>query len=86
MLIKEVIVGLISIMEDKRMQVREDTVVYEDGKELSRTYTRYVSNPGDDLTPKPQIIKDLANLLWTPEVIEKWKEFVAKNPPPPGVN
>ena len=73
MLEKKIIVGLISIMEDKRLQVREDTVVLEDGVELSRTYTRYVMMPGDSIDNKPPEVIALANFLWTPEVIEAWK-------------
>jgi hypothetical protein len=83
-LIKQVVVGLISILEDKRLQVREDTVIYEGAIEISRTFSRYISTPGDDLSSKPQIVQDVAGLLWTPEFVAEWKE---KNPilPPPTV-
>jgi len=79
MLTKVVELGSVEILHDKTMQAREDTVVYEaDDKgeivELSRTYNRYVTVPGDDVSGKPQMIQDLANLLWTPEVIAEYKE------------
>ena len=77
MLEKKIVVGLISIMEDKRLEIREDTVVTEttgiEVVEISRTYNRYVSNPGDDISGKPQIVQDVANLLWTAEVVDAWK-------------
>lgn len=79
MLEKKIVTGLITIMEDKTLQVREDTVVYEDGVEISRTYMRYVTSPGDDISGKPQIIKDVAGLLWTPEVIQVIKDRFAKS-------
>jgi len=78
MLEKKIIVGLITIMEDRRMQIREDTVVYEDGVELSRTYTRYVMDPGDSIDNKPPIVRELANFLWTPEVIAAWEVIKVK--------
>lgn len=86
MLTKKVILGVISILEEKILEVREDTIIYENGIEISRTFFRYVSNPGDDISNKPQTIQDLANLLWTPEVIEEWKESNKLNPlfPPSG--
>jgi len=71
-LTKIVETGAVTITADKQMQVREDTVVYEGLIELSRSYFRYIVNPGDDVSNKPQIIQDLATLLWTPEAIEKW--------------
>ena len=74
MLEKKIEVGLITIMQDKSMQVREDTVVYEDGKEISRTYTRYVALPGDNVDNLLPQVKELAGFLWTPEVIAAWKK------------
>jgi hypothetical protein len=73
MLTKVVEIGIIEILQDRRMQVREDTVIIEDGKELSRTYFRYILNPGDDVTDKDQVIQDIAGVLWTQEVIDAWK-------------
>jgi len=85
MLTKTFEVGVIEILQDRRMQVREDTVIIEDGTELSRTYTRYVLNPGDDVTDKPQVIKDIAGVLWTTPVIDAWKVIEAKTRELPGV-
>lgn len=91
MLEKQIVTGLITIMEDGRMQVREDTVVYEDGMEISRTYKRYILNPGDNIDGKSSKITSIANLLWTQEVIDAWKIVEEENkrkagtmfPPPP---
>ena len=82
MLIKTVVLGSIEIFENRSMQIREDTVITEDGVELSRTYFRYVLNPGDDVTGKPDPIPDLAALLWTIEVILAYKQKMATTLPP----
>ena len=78
MLTKVVELGSVEILHDKTMQAREDTVITEDIDsvitEISRTYNRYVVVPGEDVSKRPQMIQDLANLLWTPEVIAEYKE------------
>jgi len=83
MLTKTTVTGSVEILEDKRMQVREDIVINDDGKELSRIYTRYVLNPGDIVIDKPQFVQDLSVFLWTPEVIADWKakeELLSQSP------
>jgi hypothetical protein len=78
---KRVLFGELTILPDMRFMVREDTVVVEDAKELSRTFHRVVLNPGDDVSTAPPIIRGLAGLLWTPEVIASWKDKVAASAP-----
>jgi hypothetical protein len=69
MLTKTKVLGTITILPDRSIQVRKDMVISEDGVELSRTYSRYVLAPGDDISRRDDLIKDLAVLLWTPEVL-----------------
>jgi len=60
----------------KNLQVREATVIKEDGVELTRSFRRYVLAPGSDLTGQPQEIVDIANAVWTPELIAAYKEQI----------
>jgi len=80
-LTKEIVVGVIEILEESQIQVREDTVVKEDAVELSRTYMRYVLVPGDDVSTRPQRVQDIANFLWTDAVVQHWKDAHLPNPP-----
>ena len=73
MITKKIIIGLIQILENGVIQVREDTVLDEDGVELSRTYHRHVLDVGADLSNEDERVQAIANLLWTPEVIEARK-------------
>ena len=42
-------IGQRTVLVDGQIQVRIDTVVEEDGKEIGRTYHRKVLAPGDDV-------------------------------------
>ena len=72
-LTKEIVPGSIEIFEEGQMQVRDDTVVLEDGVEISRTYHRTTLVPGDDVSGQLQRVQDIANLLWTAQVVADWK-------------
>jgi hypothetical protein len=85
MLEKQIVVGLLTIAQDQTISVREDTVVYEDGKEISRTYMRYIAVPGEDVSKKPLEVRRLAELLWTPEVVEAWLLKTKPFPTVPGL-
>jgi hypothetical protein len=52
----------------KCLQVREATVIEEDGIELSSSFHRYSFTPIDDVSSQPDEIKNIANLLWTDEI------------------
>lgn len=52
------------------IEVRRSDVVLRDGIEIARTYHRHIVTPGDDITGEIQIVQDIANSMWTPEMIE----------------
>jgi hypothetical protein len=67
----------------KHIQVRTDTIIKEDGKELSRTYHRTTHmcgliDDGDkwhdtDLSEESSEIQSIANIVWTQSVKDAWK-------------
>ena len=59
------------------IQVRECLTVYRDGVEHSKTFQRYVLNPGADLTGQPDKVKAIAASVWTPEVIAEYQAQTA---------
>ena len=61
------------ILPNQTIQVRVATVVEEDGVELGRSYKRHVVHPGDDVSGEPQEVQDIANALWTSEVIAAYQ-------------
>jgi hypothetical protein len=72
MITKSIITGLISILSDGQIQIRQDTVIIEDTVELSRTYHREVLEPGQDVSDKDQRIQDVCAVVWTPEVVAEF--------------
>ena len=65
------------ILPNQIIQVRTTTVVEEDGVELARSHHRHVLVPGDDVTGEAQEVQDIANALWTTEVIAAYQASIA---------
>lgn len=74
MLTKEIVVDQITVTENGTILYREATRIIEDGVQLSQTYHRTSLTPGQDLTDQPANVIAIANVAWTPEVIEAYQE------------
>ena len=62
----------------KFVQVRTDTVIKEDGKELSRTFHRHVIKPDisdENLAKEHAEVQAIASTVWTQEVKDSWNAF-----------
>ena len=67
----------------KAVQVRKATVIKKDGTELTRSFERYVLQPGTlddsdnlvdtDLSEQPSEVSAVCNAVWTTEVKNAWK-------------
>ena len=67
----------------KAVQVRKAHVIQKDGKELTRSYERYVLQPGEldgnnelvdtDLSGEPAEVSAICNVVWTTDVKAAWK-------------
>ena len=57
------------ILPNQTIQLRTATIVLKDGVEVGRQYHRQVFTPGADVSGAPQEVKDIASLLWTPQVV-----------------
>ena len=75
----------------KAVQVRKATVIKKDGEELTRSYFRYVLNPGTldesddlvdtDLSSEPAEVSAICNAVWTDSVKAAWKaKLIADKP------
>jgi len=67
----------------KHVQVRKATVVKKDGKELTRSFERYVLLPDMDLSQRsePNEVVAICNAVWTQEVKDAWKAYQKSQSP-----
>ena len=68
-------VGSIEVVPGGHIQVRMDTVVEEDGVELSRSYHRHVCHPDSDMTQEEKQVQDIAAIIHTDEIKAAWEKF-----------
>jgi len=59
----------------KAVQVREASVIKEDGKELTRSFHRYVLHPDSDISGETDEVKAICDAVWTDDVKTAWTEF-----------
>ena len=73
---KETQIGKIEVIgKHKFVQVRTDTVVIEDGNELSRQYHRHVLNPDTDISAEHTEVQAVCNAVWTDKVKAYYETF-----------
>ena len=63
--------------EYKAVQVRTDTVIKEDGKEISRSRSRHVVHPDMDISGEDAEVQAVANAVWTDAIKAAWADFKA---------
>ena len=61
--------------EYKAVQVRKATVIKKDGKELTRSFERYVLQPDSDISAQPAEVQAICNVVWTNEIKDAWKAY-----------
>ena len=61
----------------KAIQIREASVIKEDGKELTRSFHRYVLHPDSDISGETDEVKASCNAVWTDAIKAAWTEFQA---------
>ena len=78
-LTKETQIGKIEVVgKYKSVQVRTDTVVIEDGEELSRKYHRHALNPDAVITNEHSEVQAVCNAVWTQDVKDAYETFKAE--------
>jgi len=78
MLTKEIIIGQIEVIANNCVQVRQDTIIKDDGVEISKTYHRHVLAPGDNLDNQDPKVRAIAEVIWTPEVIAAYQASLSE--------
>ena len=75
-IIKEEIISKIEVIGDyKAVQIATDTVIKEDGVELSRSRHRKVVHPDQDISSEDAEVQAVCNAVWTDDVKASWLTF-----------
>ncbi len=75
---KEIEIAKIEVVgEYKAVQVASDTVIKEDGTEISRSRHRHVLHPDMDISGEDAEVQAVANAVWTDAVKAAWNEKLA---------
>ena len=73
---KEIKIEKIEVVGDYRaVQVATDTVIKEDGAEISRSRHRHVLHPDMDISGEDAEVQAVANAVWTDSVKAAYKTF-----------
>ena len=76
---KETQIGKIEVVgKYKSVQVRTDTVVMEDGEELSRKYHRHALSPDAVITDEHTEVQAVCNAVWTQDVKDAYAIYKAE--------
>ena len=76
---KETQIAKIEVVgEHKAVQIATDTVIKEDGVELSRSRHRKVVHPDQDITGEDAEVQAVCNAVWTQAVKDAWTAFLAE--------
>jgi len=62
----------------KAVQVREASVITEDGAELTRSFHRHVLHPDSDISGETAEVQAICNAVWTDDVKTAWTAFQAE--------
>ena len=76
---KETQIAKIEVVgEHKAVQIATDTVIKEDGTELSRSRHRHTVYPDQDITGEDTEVQAVCNAVWTQAVKDAWTAFQAE--------
>jgi hypothetical protein len=76
-LTKTIVVDQITVTENGVIYYREATRIIEDGKEISKTYSRTSVAPAQDLTGVPVNVVAICNTAWTADVVAAYQAVQA---------
>jgi hypothetical protein len=66
---KKTVTGSLEVNENGSLGLRTDTVIVDDGTEISRSFHRKVLAPGDDVSGEDAKVQAVAGAVWTDEVV-----------------
>lgn len=76
---KQTVIDQIEVVENGTVQVRQATIITEDGNQISRTFHRWVITPSQDYSDQEDKVKAICKVTHTPEVIAAYQAQIETN-------
>ena len=73
-------IGEMNVGANSVISVRTDTVIKDDGNEISRSFHRHVIAPTDDISGEDARVQAVANSLWTDEAKAAYQASLPAEP------
>ena len=73
-------IGEMNVGANSVISVRTDTVIKDEGLEISRSFHRHVIAPTDDISGEDARVQAVANSLWTDEVKAAYQASLPAEP------
>jgi len=73
-------IGEMQVGANSVISIRTDTVIQDDGAEVSRSFHRHVVVPTDDVSGEDARVQAVANSLWTDEVKAQYQASLPAEP------
>jgi hypothetical protein len=70
---KQTKIDKIEVIENGTVQVRQATIITDNGNQVSRTYHRWCIAPGEDYSTQEQQVQDICKVAHTAEVIAAYQ-------------
>ena len=70
---KQTKIDRIEVVENGTVQVRQATIITDNGNQISRTFHRWCIAPGEEYSTQEQKVQDICKVAHTPEVIAAYK-------------
>ena len=76
---KEIKIDRVEVVENGTVQVRQATIISDNGNKISRTFHRWCIVPGEDYSTQEQQVQDICKVAHTPEVIAAYQAQLEAN-------
>jgi hypothetical protein len=76
---KEIKIDRVEVIENGTVQVRQATIITDNGNQVSRNYHRWCITPGEDYSTQEKQVQDICKVSHTPEVIAAYKAQLEAN-------
>ena len=69
---KQIRIAGVTVRDDNTISIATDTVILDNGAEISSSLHRSTLSPGDDVSGEDAKVQAVAGAVWTDEVVAAW--------------